>query len=220
MELALDRRAYLVALGSAALAGCLGGGSGGDGSGSTPAGGSGGTRGTDSGSTLPPPVQGDPESSVTVMVFEDFSCPHCAHYEAEILPKIESSYVEPGKIRYEHRDFPIPVSPQWSWPVASAAREVQVAAGDAAFFAFARACFSNQSDYSLDLLGSLAEKQGVDAARVRTAAKEQTHRSTVEGDRQFGESLGLQGTPQVYVNRKRLDTYDFETVSAAIDSAK
>lgn len=210
----LDRRAYLAAAGAAALAGCLGGaGDGSDG---------GGGQGGDGGGTvdsLPPPVLGDPDSDVTVMVFADFACPHCARYETEVLPRVESEYVEPGQIRYEHRGFPIPVDEEWSWAVASAARSVQDAADDATFFEYAKACFSNQSSYSYDLLGQLAGEVDVDGDRVVSDAREGTYRPVIESDRQLGVELDLQGTPQVYVDRQRLSGYGYETVSSAIEDA-
>ena len=213
----LDRRAFLAAAAGSTLAGCLGGGPGTDGDGSE---GGGGANAGETVESLPPPVQGDPDADVTVMVFADFACPHCASFEAEVLPQIESEYVEPGLIRYEHRDFPIPVDEQWSWAVAGAARSVQDAAGDDAFFGYAKACFSNQSSYSFDLLGQLAEEEDVDGERVVADAQAGTYRPALEADRALGRELDLQGTPQVYVNRQRLPRSDFETVSAAVEAVR
>ena len=213
----LRRRAFLGAVAGSAIAGCLGGG---PGTGADGSGDGGGSNGGETVESLPPPVLGDPDADVTVMVFEDFACPHCAAFEADVLPQVEAEYAEPGLIRYEHRDFPIPVDEQWSWAAAGAARSVQDAAGDDAFFRFAAACFSNQSAYSFDLLGRLAGEVGVDGDRVVADARDGTYRPVLEADRSLGLDLDLQGTPQVYVNRQRLPRSDFETVAAAIDSAQ
>ena len=217
----IDRRTFLGAVAGSALAGCLGDGSGGDGGGSDGGSGTDGGGGTTDGETveaLPPPVMGDPKADVTVMVFSDFACPHCASFEEEVLPEIESEYVEPGRIRYEHRDFPIPVSERWSWAVAGAARAVQDGVGDDAFFEFSKACFSNQSAYSEDLLGRLAEEAGADRQAVVSAAEEGTYRPVLETDRALGVELGLGGTPEVYVNREQTSGYGYEAVSSAIDA--
>lgn len=203
----IDRRSYLAAVGTTALAGCLGG----------PDGGSNGDGG-ETVDSLPAPVAGDPGSDVTVMVFSDFACPHCARFEAEVLPRIESEYVEPGRIRYEHRDFPIPVDEEWSWAVANAARSVQDAAGDDAFFSYAKACFENQSSYDYDLLGSLAREVDVDGDRTVSDARDGTYRPVIEADRSLGVDLDLEGTPQVYVDRERLSNASYAAVSAAIDA--
>jgi protein-disulfide isomerase len=201
-----SRRAVLGAL--AATAGCLGPSS---------------DRSSPSGTvveSLPAPVQGDPEADVTVMVFEDFSCPHCADYSLEVLPDLEAEYVEPGVARYEHHDFPIPVDGRWSWAAAGAARAVQDRVGDDAFFEYATLLFENQGDYSMDLLGSLADQVGADPEAVRRAADTGTYRPVLEADRQRGEEMGLEGTPEVYVNGERTDGHDFDTVAAAIESSR
>jgi len=207
------RRAYLAGAATAAvgvaagLAGCLGGG------------GSGGSTGTTVDS-LPPPVQGDPNADVVVKVFEDFSCPHCREYELTVLPQLESAYVKPGTIRYEHHDFPIPVDKRWSWVVASAARGVQDHVGDAAFFEYSHSLFAHQTEYSLDLIASLAADVGADGKVIRRDAKDQTYRPVVEADRKQGVAMGLQGTPQVYVNGTMLSSHGYDAVSKAIDQAQ
>ena len=169
--------------------------------------------------SLPAPVQGDPEADVTVMAFEDYACPHCRTYVLDVLPQIESEYVEAGAIRYEHHDFPIPVDGQWSWAAAGAARAVQDTVDDATFFEYSRLLFENQQQYSMDLVGRLAEDVGADPATVRAAAENGTYRPVLEADRQRGREMNLRGTPQIYVNGSKTDGYDYETVAAAIDDA-
>lgn len=170
--------------------------------------------------SLPAPVQGDPDADVTVMVFEDFSCPHCATYSLEILPDVEAEYVEPGTVRYEHHDYPIPVDGRWSWAVAGAARAVQDSVGDAAFFEYAHLLFQNQDQYSMDLLAQLAEEVDAEPATVRSAAENGTYRPALEADRQRGADLGLDGTPEIFVNGEKTPDPTFETIAAAIEGAR
>lgn len=201
----LSRRAVLALTAGAAasVAGCTGG-SGGD--------------ETETVDSLPPPVAGDPQASNTVMVFEDFACPHCRQFALEVFPKLESAYLEPGRVRYEHHDFPIPVDDRWSWQAASAARAVQDTVDDAAFFAYAKRLYERQDRYSMDVIGTQAEAVGADPEPVRRAARQETYRPVLEADRELGTQLDLQGTPQVYVNGTRLDSYGYETVAAAIEN--
>ena len=191
------------------LAGCLGGGGGSDcdAEQESPV------------ESLPAPVLGDPDADVTVMAFEDYACPHCQTYALDVLPEIKRRYVETGKIRYEHHDFPIPVDGRWSWAVAGAARAVQDTVGDEAFFTYSRLAFENLGNYSMDLLGSLAEEVDADPATVKSAARNDTYRPVLEADRTRGQELGLDGTPEVYVNGQATDGYDVDTVTAAIDAA-
>jgi protein-disulfide isomerase len=194
------RRALLAGIGGtglAGLSGCLGGAFGGGGAG----GGGCGSPEEPTVSELPPPVAGDPEAGVTVAVFEDFACPHCATFSLEVVPELRARLIEPGRVRYEHHDFPLPVDERWSWAVPSAARGVQDVVGDDAFFAFATACFENQRDYSFSLLGELGVEAGVDdECVVRTDATNGSYRPVIEADRRRARDLGAGGTPAVFVN--------------------
>lgn len=219
----LSRRRALTAAGTATvgvLAGCAGG-SGGDG-------GDGGETGesTPGGDRLPAPVKGDPEAAVTLAVFEDYACPHCADYNAEGFPEIESAYVEPGEIRYEHRDLPIPVADPGSWQAANAARAIQDRHGDAAFWEYSAALFEHSgaipSD-APDLFATLADEQGHNGDAVREAAVGRAYQATVKGDRQRAVDIGVESTPgfvvdgEVAVSGFGPDTVD--ELSKALDAA-
>jgi protein-disulfide isomerase len=207
------RREYLAAVaagGTLGVAGCLGGGSGGRG----------GCEPTDEPtvSELAAPVLGDPDADVTVVSFEDYACPHCATYSLEEFPTIRSQYVDPGDVRYEFRDFPIPVSEKWSWEVASAARGVQDEVDAATFFEFAHGVFESQGNFSYDTIRSLAEDVGAPACAVVNDAANQSYRPVVEADRQRAVDRGAQGTPAVYVDGRAVQP-TAESVGAAIDAA-
>jgi len=206
------RRGYLAgAAGAVAgLAGCLGGGGGGGGNCDAAVSGT-----VDS---MPSPTIGDPDAAVTVKVFEDFSCPHCANFSLNVFPRLREEYVSPGDVAYEHHDLPIPVSQEWSWAVASAARSVQDQTDAEAFFAFAKACYENQGSYSMSLLSDLGSDAGAEGCAVRAAANQETYRPVVEADRQRGIDMGAEGTPAVFVNGNQV-TPSYDAISAAIDSA-
>ncbi|MFB6218489.1 MAG: DsbA family protein [Halobacteriaceae archaeon] len=171
------------------------------------------------GASLPAPTLGDADAPVTVLAFEDFACPHCRRFALDVLPRLRSEYVGPGTVRYEHHDFPIPVHERWSWRVPSAARAVQAELGEEAFFAYAKRLYEHQQSYSMELLGELAGEAGADPGTVRRAAREETYRDTVEADRRRGRQLGVTGTPAVFVDGDLLDSYAYDAISDAIDSA-
>lgn len=168
---------------------------------------------------LPPPVAGDPQASVTVAVYEDFSCPHCATFNQEVFPRLREDYLEPGTVRFEHHDFPIPVD-DWSWPVASAARAVQHHAGDEAFFAYAERLFDAQGGYSLDRLASLAGAVGAPPDAVREAAAGESYRPVVATDREGGVERGVSGTPTAFVDDTKLTAPPYDELREAIEAAR
>ncbi|QZY01112.1 DsbA family protein [Halobaculum rubrum] len=212
-----SRRTVLAGLSAAAAtatAGCLGGGNGG--SDEVP---------DDAVESLPTPVHGDEDAPVTVAVFEDFACPHCRTFAVDVHPRLVDEYVDPGDVRYEHHDFPIPVDDRWSWEAPGAARAVQDTVGDEAFFTFTQRLFEEgwtdgSPTYSESLLRDLAGAVDADPDTVVTAASEGRYRPVLEADREAGLDRGVQGTPSVFVDGTLIDRPDYATISSAIDDSR
>ena len=209
------RRAYLAAaagVGLGATAGCLGGGGSSGANGCT-------IEDEPTVSELPAPTLGSSDAGVTVMAFEDFACPHCSTYSLEVFPQLRSEYVEPGVVRYEFHDFPIPVDETWSWQAASAARGVQDEVDDATFFEYTHALFENQGSFSAGLVTELANDVGAPGCAIQADAVNETYRPGVEADRQRAVDLGAQGTPAIYVDGRPVSpTYD--AIASAIENAR
>ncbi len=51
-------------------------------------------------------VQGSMDAPVTMIEYSSLTCPHCATFHAEALPKIKEKYIDTGKVRLVMRDFP------------------------------------------------------------------------------------------------------------------
>lgn len=213
----LSRRGLLSALSAATVAGtagCLGGGGGG-----------GSQTPENAVESLPRPVQGDPDADVTVAVFEDYACPHCQTFAVDVKPRLAADYIEPGDIRYEHYDFPIPVHDRWSWEAGGAARAVQDTVDVEAFFAFTKRLFEDgwsggSMQYSESFLRESAEAVGADPDTVIESATSGRYRPVLQSDREEGDERGVRGTPSVFVNGTLLEAADYGTVSSAIESER
>jgi protein-disulfide isomerase len=168
---------------------------------------------------LPAPVRGDPEADVTVMAFEDYACPHCRDYSLEVVPELASQYMEPGIIRYEFRDFPIPVAEPTSWRAANAAREAQDRAGDATFWEYEKLLFENQNRLGPDTFAGIANELDLDGEAVRDAAVNEKHTNTVQADRNMGQNMGVEGTPTVFVDGNAVRP-TAEAIGDAIEQAR
>jgi len=219
----LSRRDVLAAAGTMAvgvLAGCSGasGGDGADGDGDGDA--------TPAAQQLPAPVKGDPGAAVTLAVFEDYACPHCADYNVEGFPELDAEYVDPGAIRYEHRDLPIPVADPGSFQAANAARAVQDRHGDDAFWTYAAALFERSGEIpgeAPDLFATIADEQGHDGEAIRAAAVDRVYGGTIQADREEAVELGVEATPAFVLNGEVVasgyGSGTVEEVSAALDEA-
>ncbi len=166
------------------------------------------------------PTLGDPDADVVVQVFEDFTCGHCATYKLNEFPVIREEYIDTERIRYEHWDFPIPVDETWAVPVASAARGVGAREGDEAFATFASTVYESQGSYDGQAIAEAAEAVDADPCAALADAQFLAYEEASMSDKAEGETMGVPGTPAIFVNGTVVeDGYGANTIAAAIDEA-
>jgi len=216
----MDRRTFLAAGVAVSVAGCLGGngGGGGDGDASptttdmmdetasptpTPTGER--LENHPAGANLgaQPTLGPDPfEAEATIIAFEDPSCPRCAAFERNTVPKIKSELVDTGRGAFVFRGYPV-IYP-WGKP-ATQALEATYARDAEAFWALATHYFENQSSFGTDNVLEktrtfLAENTDLDAEAVVTDAEAKAYDDQVQLDLDAGEQAGAgRTTPSVYL---------------------
>ena len=47
---------------------------------------------------------GDKEAPVIIIEYASFTCPHCATFHTEVLPKLKADYINSGKVVLEYRE--------------------------------------------------------------------------------------------------------------------
>ena len=47
---------------------------------------------------------GDKEAPVIIIEYSSFTCPHCATFHTEVLPKLKADYINSGKVLLEYRE--------------------------------------------------------------------------------------------------------------------
>ncbi|MEO8369281.1 MAG: thioredoxin domain-containing protein [Candidatus Solibacter sp.] len=52
-------------------------------------------------------AQGSEMAPITVELYTDYECPHCATVFMGVVPEFVRDYVKTGKVRFIHRDFPL-----------------------------------------------------------------------------------------------------------------
>lgn len=50
---------------------------------------------------------GADDAPVTIVEYFSFSCPHCARFHRENLPRLKRDYIDGGRVRIVFRDFPL-----------------------------------------------------------------------------------------------------------------
>lgn len=167
------------------------------------------------------PVRGSERAPVTIVVFADFQCPHCAA-EAPVLKKAVEQYRGQAKVVYRH--FPLSMHPKAR--LASMATEAAFAQGDDKFWQMHDWVFANQQEVFDDedevegKLRAHAEKIGLDMAAYDAFMQGEKGKAAIDKDRAAGEELKITGTPAVFVNGRYYNPVLFGgTINGWIDDA-
>lgn len=90
---------------------------------------------------LKPRFEGSPDAKLTMIEYSSLTCPHCATFHTDILPKIRETYIETGKLKLEMRDFPLD---QYALRAAAMAR----CAPESRYFPLMDMLFKQQSKWT------------------------------------------------------------------------
>ncbi|HSP18383.1 MAG TPA: thioredoxin domain-containing protein [Myxococcaceae bacterium] len=135
---------------------------------------------------------------VTLVEFSDFECPHCAVLRP-ILEKFAADNA--SKVRLCWMSFPLTQHPN-SMPAAQA---TLFARDRGKLWAVHDALFENQRRLSPDVIQEILVKAGISAADWRKALADKTYKEQAETQRAAGVAAGVDATPTVFVNGRKLD---------------
>lgn len=146
------------------------------------------------------PHKGTSDALVTIVVFSDFQCPHSRRLSSS-LDMMVKKY--PKEVRLVFRNLPLPMHPR-AYDAAEASLAVFRLKGVDAFWLFHNKLFQNQDDFSPAALEKLVKEVGVDVEAYRKARVEHTYRPQVRSDLAFAQKLGIEVSPQMFINGKAL----------------
>jgi protein-disulfide isomerase len=165
--------------------------------------------------SLPDMAIGPADAAVTIVEFASMTCPHCAAFNAEVFPKIKSTYIDTGKIRYIFREFPLDIKAAAGSMLARC-----VAKDDSAkYFAVIDVLFKQQSDWvvknTTESLGRIGKQAGLSQDQVDTCLKDQALLDKIAADQKYAaDILKVNSTPTFFINgdvikgEASFDTFD------------
>jgi len=157
------------------------------------------------------PVKGNPNAVVTIVEFTDFECPGCAR-QHPVLERIVSEYSD--RVRLVVRDFPLSQHAN----AYKAAEAAEAAREQGKYWEYAAVLFRNQSALSVDKLRQYATEVGLDRAKFDKSLDSGKLAEKVQRDLMDGRKLGVNGTPSIFINGKRVSDNSYESVKSAIET--
>ena len=153
--------------------------------------------------SLPDMALGPANATVTITEFASMTCPHCAAFNADVFPKIKSTYIDPGKIRYIFREFPLDIKAAAGSMLARC-----IAKDDAAkYFAVVDVLFKQQNDWAYaaksttEGLSRIGKQAGLSQEQVDSCLKDQALLDKIAADQKYAtDVLKVNSTPTFFIN--------------------
>lgn len=145
---------------------------------------------------------GNPNAAVTVVEYMDVECPFCERYSKRIFPRIVKEYVQPGKVHYKIRHFPLTRAHPNALKGGIAA---ECAAEQNKFWEFKTLALHNRQFLSPKLIRELGGIIDVpDFQQYKECVRNDKYRETVQDEFRQGRQQGVDGTPTVFINGESL----------------
>jgi len=152
-----------------------------------------------------PSYNGSDKSSVNLMVFGDFQCPFCKAEATALRQQVPAAFA--GKVRVYFMDFPLDSIHPWARPASIAGRCVLRQSSDN-FWKYHDWIYDIQGDVTADnfnmKLMEWAGKNGVDSVQLGRCVDSKATEAEVNRTVQMGQSLGVDATPTLYLNGRKL----------------
>jgi len=159
------------------------------------------------------PVRGNPDAKVTIINFDDLECGYCARMHQTFFPSTVDHYK--GLVKFVYKDFPLEEIHPWAVHAAVDANCL-AAQNTSVYWTYVDYLHSHGDEVngadrdlkkSFAALDRIAQQEGtlgkLDGPKLEACIAKQDE-SQVRTSAHEAESLGLEGTPAMFINGERI----------------
>tara|TARA_B110000902_G_C13908790_1_gene437409 strand:- start:65 stop:553 length:489 start_codon:yes stop_codon:yes gene_type:complete len=158
---------------------------------------------------------------VTVKVFSSLTCPHCADFHGKIYEKLEKEYISVGKVKFEHRSFPLDLA------ALNAEKILQCNESSKTNFKFLTEMYKKQNKWSvgsdINIINSSIKAIGkrftlTEAEMNKCLMDEDLEKKILTERIEAQKNYKVSSTPTIYINEKKYKgTRDYKSFKKAIE---
>jgi len=158
-------------------------------------------------------VRGNLNAPVMLVEFSDFQCPYCDKVHPTLQQLVEDYN---GQVAWAYKHFPL----DQLHPFARQAAEASECASEQGkFWEYTDELYANQQLISVDYLTTLAKQLGLNSSDFEDCLTSGKYKALVNENQQEALSVGVTGTPGVYVNDQLVKgALPYESFKQIIDS--
>lgn len=172
------------------------------------------------GRVLPDIALGEANAPLTIVEYASFTCPHCAAFHDENLPKLKAEYIDTGKVRFIQRDVYFDAVGLWAGILARCG-------GDEKYYPVAGMLFDEQKTWldakTGDEIAANLRKVGAKAGMTPDQmdacwADKQKVADLVATFQKHATEDKIDGTPSFVIGGEKVQNQPWEDMKKIIDA--
>lgn len=155
-------------------------------------------------------IMGKPDAPITIVEYASLTCPHCAAFHKDVLPKLKQDWIDTGKAKLVFRDFPLD-------SLALGAAMIAQCAPEGRYFPLLGVMFETQGQWARAKdprgeLKKLVKLSGMSEEQFEACAGDQSKLQKIRAQQDADAAkFKIESTPSFLVNGKLVSggtTYD------------
>jgi protein-disulfide isomerase len=149
-------------------------------------------------------ILGEPDAPITIVEYSSLTCPHCASFHQDTLPKLKEEWIETGKAKLVYRHYPL------DRLALAGALVANCFEGDR-FFAVMDMLFAQQRQWARadnpgQALQKIASQAGMDNDTFNQCLSDQQEAEKILSRQQAGrERAEVQSTPTFLIDGEKIE---------------
>ena len=174
--------------------------------------------------TTPPSLEhgrtlGSSDAPVKMDVWSDFQCPFCGQFWTTVEPRLVSTYVAPGDVQLIYHDYTFLGQESVDAAIAARCADQQGKFWEFHDYLYANQGTENSGAFAPARLTQFAEAIGLNMTAWSACLQDPTIAQANQAEPTQGKASGISGTPTILVAGVKVASYDYASISAAIDAA-
>ncbi len=161
---------------------------------------------------------GEKSAKIKMVEFASLTCGHCAKFHNEVFPRLQSEFIDTGKILFIYKDFPLD-------KFALKASVIARCSGNDKFFSFLKVLYSKQKDWTrtqdpFKSLLKIAKLGGLKNDEIKVCVGNKSIEDGILKQRlTSSKKYDIKATPTIYFNGEKYNgDLTYEALKLKIDS--
>lgn len=163
---------------------------------------------------------GNLDSTVTLVEYASYTCPHCANFHANVFKKLKPEYIDSDLIKFEFAEVYFDRFGLWASMLARCG-------GPEKYFGISDMLFERQQDWAaagepaavVEALKTIGRSAGLEDAAMDVCLKDQASAEAMVAHFEEGMSRdGIEATPTFLINGVKHSNMSYDELKALLDA--